>query len=176
MQKGVVRKRRPAPPSEYAKQLAAKQELKEEYGLREKQFKRYVKEILSQTKSDDVETELLRKLELRLDNVVFLMGLSQTRAQARQLVSHGHIAVQGKIVKIPSFEVKPGDEVSVRPQSLKNTFFKNVSLSIKKHKAPSWIELKKENLSAKIIRPPQLTDLSIKVDIPSVLEFYSKQL
>ena len=129
--------RRPYPPgkrakrrrnlSEYNKELREKQKLKNWYNLREGQFKNYVKEILERrTRSagkEDAPTLLIQKLESRFDNIVFRMGFAPSRAQARQLISHGHFLINGKKIDIPSYEVKIGDKVSISKISLK----KNVS-------------------------------------------------
>ncbi|MBI1971652.1 MAG: 30S ribosomal protein S4 [Candidatus Wildermuthbacteria bacterium] len=174
MQKGVVRKRRTSPPSEYARQLMAKQELRREYNLKERQFKRYVKEVLGRRLGKDTSELLMEQLERRLDNAVFRMGLAETRSQARQMVGHGHIVVNGKIMDIPSHTVEEGDTVSIHPSSKQNILFKNAMLRIKKYNPPAWIELDREQGSAKIIRFPQVQDLSLNVDIPLVFEFYSR--
>jgi len=118
MQKGIMRKRRPAPLSEYGRQLKEKQDLKAQYNLREKQFKNYVKEVLGKRAHGDSPELFLQKLERRLDNVVFRSGLASTRKQARQMVSHGHFLVNKRKVDVPSFEVKKGDVISLRPASL----------------------------------------------------------
>ena len=109
MQTGVVRKRRSRPVSEYGKQLREKQDLKEQYNLREKQFSNYVKDVLATGGSP--EEGLMQRLERRLDNAVFRMGMAQTRKQSRQMVSHGHFAVNGRKVTIPSIRVKKGDKI-----------------------------------------------------------------
>jgi len=132
MQKGVVRKRRVAPLSEYGKQLQEKQELKAQYNLRERQFRQYVKNTLKLSTGGNAEEQLVQQLERRLDNVVFRMGLGETRKQARQLVSHGHIHVNGKAVRIPSYQGKSGDKIRVRPNSQEKSFFKNRKLTLKK--------------------------------------------
>ena len=100
MQTGVVRKRRSRPVSEYGKQLREKQDLKEQYNLREKQFSNYVKDVLA--KGGSPEEGLMQRLERRLDSAVYRMGMAQTRKQSRQMVSHAHFKVNGKGVNIPS--------------------------------------------------------------------------
>ncbi len=175
MQKGVVRKRRPGQLSEYGRQLQAKQGLRNEYGLRERQFKKYVRTILDRSKHDqDASHVLLRNLETRLDNIVFRMGFAQSRLQARQMVNHNHIMVNGKIIGIPSYRVEKGDVISITPSAANKILFKNARLRIEKFQPPSWIELNKEKMEAKIIDFPKFEDIQITVDIPLVFEFYSR--
>ena len=174
MQKGVVRKRRTSPLSEYGKQLREKQELKAQYNLRERQFKKYVVDSLAERKEKSAEELFMQRLEGRLDNVVYRMGMAQTRKQARQIVSHGHFTVNGHIVDVPSYSVKRGDSISVRPQSKESTFFKNVKLALKKYQPPSWMEMDKENMEAKIKEEPGLEEIAPTVQLPLVFEFYSR--
>jgi small subunit ribosomal protein S4 len=175
MQKGVVRKRRPTPLSEYGRQLQQKQELKHQYNLKERQFEKYVKESLAQKSREGTTAEVfVGKLERRLDNVVFRAGLAGSRTEARQMVSHGHFLVNGKRTKIPSYETKIGDLVTVRPSSLQNTLFKNSMLKIKKYNPPSWLELNKETLEIKRKGTPSLQELGLVVEVPLIFEFYSR--
>lgn len=174
MQKGVVRKRRTSPLSEYGKQLREKQDLKTQYNLRERQFQHYVKKTLKQKGSVNTEEHLLAQLEKRLDNVVFRMGLGETRKQARQLVSHGHIQVNEKILKVPSHQTKNGDKVRVRPNSKERSFFKNRKLALKKYEPPSWLRLDRDLLEAEIKGVPTLAEIGGTVQVPLVFEFYSR--
>jgi len=174
MQKGVIRKRRPSPLSEYGKQLKEKQELKGQYNLREKQFRQYVKDTLAKSGSGDAEEMLMRSLEKRLDNVVFRMGMAETRRQARQMVVHRHFRVNGRVVNIPSFKIKAGDKVSLHDRAHKKTLFQNIKLALKKYEAPSWIELNKENMEGEIKGDPGMEEIGATVQIPLVFEFYSR--
>lgn len=176
MQKGVVRKRAPAPLSEYGRQLKEKQTLKMQYALRERQFRNYVKKALSLGRkgSGNALELLMRTLERRLDNVVFRMGMAQTRAQARQLVTHGHFVVKGKPIDVPSYQVELEDVVSVRPSSLKKELFKNIQLGLKKYQPPAWLELNSEKMEAKMLREPTLEEASATVELPLIFEFYSR--
>lgn len=174
MQKGVVRKRPPAKASAYGMQLQEKQSLKREYHLRERQFKNVVKGILGTKRKGEASELLLQDLEKRLDSVVFRMGLAQTRAQARQLVSHGHVAVNGKSLDIPSALLKVGDMVSLRQSSAKKVLFTNLKLAIQKYQAPPWIELDKEKMEAKFTKLPTREELKPTVEIPLIFEFYSR--
>lgn len=174
MQKGVIRKRRPSPLSEYGRQLREKQHLKTEYNLQERQLKRYVKEALARQRGGNAGEKLLARIERRLDNIVFRMGMAQTRPQARQLVAHGHFLVNGRPVTIPSYEVRKDDRISLHPSSLGKPFFKNIQLRLKKYEPPSWLALDKENMEAKILREPTMGDFSLGIEIPLIFEFYSR--
>jgi len=167
MQKGVVRKRRPGQVSEYGKQLREKQELKEQYNLREKQFKKYVKAAGS-------PESLLKALETRLDSFVFRMGMAQTHRQAKQMVSHGHFLVNKKKITIPSYVVKMGDVVSVRPESQKKILLQHAILSLKKYEPPAWLQLDKEKVEAAMKKEPTLREVAPTVELPLIFEFYSR--
>ena len=172
---GEKPKKRLPPPSEYAKLLAEKQKLKLWYNLRERQFKNYVKEALSQRgKVEDISHYLVKILEMRLDNVVFRLGFAESRRKARQLVSHGYFLVNGRSVNIPSFRLKIGDTISVKPQKLKKVIFKNIKEKLKKHQLPSHLSLDIEKLEGKVIDEPKFEEISPPVDIHSVFEFYSR--
>jgi len=179
--------RRPYPPgqrakrrrgggiSEYGKELIEKQKLRNYYGLSEKQFKKYIKEILEKRgKVEDTALELIKKLEKRLDNVVFRAGLAESRSQARQLVSHSHFLINKKSVNIPSYQVKKGDILLIKENKKDNTFFKRVSTTIQKAENPSWIKLNKEKVSAEISGEPSMDDLGAPVEISAIFEYYSR--
>lgn len=175
MQKGIQRKRPPAKLSEYGRQLKEKQTLKREYNLRERQFKRYMKEIPQKKQREGKSAEfLIQRLERRLDNVILRMGMAQTRKQARQMVSHGHFLINGKPLGIPSYQMKTGDVASLHPSSFKSILFQNIQLSLKKYQPPSWIELDKVKMEAKITGLPAIQDVLPSVELPLVFEFYSR--
>jgi len=168
-------KRRSRGVSEYSRELREKQKLKFWYGLREKQFKKYVKTALAKRKTvEDIDLFLASKLESRLDNIVFKLGLASSRIQARKLITQKHFLVNGKNCNIPSFEVKKGDTISVKPNSLKKKIFQNLNLTIKKYQPPTWLELNKEKLEGKKLREPIMEEINLPVEIPMVLEFYSR--
>ncbi len=173
MQKAVVRKRRTSPLSEYGKQLKEKQELKSQYNLRERQFRQYIRKVLEKG-GGNAEERLLQNLEKRLDNVVFRIGLAETRKQARQLVSHGHFFINEKRVRVPSCQVKKGDKIHVRPSSQETPFFKNRKLALKNYEPPSWLRLDKDRLEAEIQGTPELQHMGVTVQVPLVFEFYSR--
>lgn len=178
--------RRPYPPgrkkkrggfrvSEYSKELREKQKLKTYYGLRERQFKNYVKEILQERGGEeDAALALIKRLEKRLDNIVFRLGFAKSRKEARTLVSHRHFLVSSKPVNIPSFSVKKGDVIAVKEAKKQKTFFKNLGILLRNYQAPSWLKLDKTKLEGEVAGEPSLEDLDSPVDIPSIFEFYSR--
>ncbi len=160
--------------SEYGLQLNSKQKVKNIYRLLEKQFKSYVKEaIKSKKETGDL---LIRKLEQRLDNVVYKMGLAQSRDQARQLVTHGHILVNGAKTNIPSYSVGKGDNISVREGSKKTKYFSSVIQGwLPKYENPGWIKFDKNNLIGTVEKIPDIVDSGLETkDIQSIIEFYSR--
>jgi len=172
---GQKGKRRFRALSEYGKELREKQKLKNWYNLRERQFKKYIKETLSQRgKVEDASTLLIRKLEKRLDNVVFRLGLASSRPQARSLVSHGHFLVNGRTTNIPSRQLKKGDKVSVHSASQKKTFFQNTRTLLKKHQVPSWLKFDIEKMKGEVVAEPNLEEVAPPVEISSIFEFYSR--
>lgn len=173
---GQKKKRRQSSFSEYGKELREKQKLKRMYNLREVQFRKYVKEALSSDKKIEKDPALLliKSLESRLDNVVFRFGFTSSRAQARQLVSHGHFLINGKSVNIPSYQIKKGDIIIVKPKGLKKNIFQNISLKLKNYKFPSWISFDIKNLEGKIIGEPSMEETVLPVEISSIFEHYSR--
>ncbi len=163
-----VRKRR-LKTSEYGKQLMEKQKLRYTYGMLEKQFRNlfYKAEQLPGLTG----TNFLKLLEARLDNVVYRMGFAPTRAAARQLVSHRHILVNGRITNIPSYSVRPGDIVEIREKS---KTVQSVLGSVSRRKHYSWIEVDEAALRGKFIRYPERDEVPEKVEDHLIVEFYSK--
>jgi len=156
----------------YGLQLREKQKLRRIYGILEGQFRRYFEKAA--VRKGITGQLLLRFLELRLDNVVYRMGLGTSRAQARQLVRHGHFQVNDRKVNIPSFLVKPGDLVEVRPGSRQiSTLLANREAT--GHQAvPSWIEVDRVNLRAKILSNPQRQEIALPIQEQLIVELYSK--
>ena len=172
---GQKGKRRPTPLSEYGKQLREIQKLKSWYNLRERQFKKYVKEVLAKRgKVEDLGEILIRLLEKRLDNVIFRLGFASSRAQARQLVNHAHFLVNGRSVDIPSYQVRKGDVISIKPQKMKKANFQNLKNLLKKHTPPSWLQLDVEKLEGKVIGEPTLQEAAPPAEISSIFEYYSR--
>ncbi|MBI4138336.1 MAG: 30S ribosomal protein S4 [Candidatus Wildermuthbacteria bacterium] len=174
MQQGVVRKRRPAPVSEYGKQLQAKQELKKQYHLREKQMRRYFSESIRNASKGNSPELFMQALERRMDSAVFRAGMAKSRAQARQMVNHGHFLVNGKAADIPSLKLQKGDVVKVRPASMTTPMMQAVTLAMKKHEAPAWILLNKESMEFSFQDLPTMQVVAPSVDIALVFEFYSR--
>ncbi len=175
MQKGVLRKRNPSPLSEYGRQLKEKQTLKREYHLRERQFRNYVEEALErQTAGRNAPELFIRRLEMRLDNAVFRAGLAQTRLQARQLVSHGHILLNGKKVTVSSCMVKKGDAIAVHASFKKSTLCEAIKLQLKKYQPPSWLALNHDALEIKVTENPSLQEVAPSAEIPVIFDFYSR--
>ncbi|KNF07075.1 30S ribosomal protein S4 [Gottschalkia purinilytica] len=156
--------------SEYGKQLIEKQKLKAYYGILEKQFKRYVKEAF---KSDKNPSEaLVSRLERRLDNIVYRIGFASTLRQARQMVVHGHILVNGSKVNIPSYEVLVGDSISLKEKSRKVNLFAE---SFKDNNTVlSYLEIDKDNFSGKLVKIPERYEVPIEITDSYIVEFYSK--
>lgn len=160
--------------SEYGLQLLSKQKIRAIYRILEKQFRRYVEQSLK-LKGDSGEA-LVQSLERRLDNVVFRMGFSEARDTARQLVSHGHFLVNDKPINIPSFRVKVGDTVKIKPQNLKNKYFSfSLPRFLKKYQPPSWLDVDKEVLAGRVKDLPNLPESGIDhKDVQAIIEFYSR--
>lgn len=155
--------------SEYGQQLREKQKLKRMYGLYEKQFQKYV--TMAQKKRQNTPEALLQLLETRLDSFVFRAGLAKTRTQARQMVSHRHIIVNGQKVNIPSYAVRDGETVEISPKFLqKNEVLKQ--WIGEKEVIPSFIERK--DMTAKLLRVPTEEEVQNPVDYQLVIEFYSR--
>ena len=165
---GQMRKKK----SEYAIQLNEKQKVKFIYGVLEKQFRLYYERA---EKMPGITGEnLLAILEQRLDNVVFRLGFGMTRREARQLVNHGHVTVNGRKVNIPSFQVKPGMVISLTEkgksmQKIKDNIEDNAFRA-----APKWIEYDKNNLTAKIVAVPARDDIDMPIEEHLIVELYSK--
>lgn len=157
-------------PSEYALQLREKQKAKFIYGVLEKQF------LLTYKRAERMEGQpgenLLIMLESRLDNIAFVMGFGQTRRQARQLVNHGHILVNGKRVDIPSFRVKEGDVISVRQRSKQTETFKEFAENPRIF--PAWISGQTSDFEGKIDRLPTREDIDTPINETLIVELYSK--
>lgn len=166
-------KRRGGPKGEFAKQLLEKQKVRFTYGISERQFSKYVKEII-ESKSSHPTQRLFERLETRLDNIVWRMGLVPTRRFARQVVSHGHITVNGRKVTVPSFMVKAGDIVGIRPGSQKTKIFDTIDEKMKEVDTQNWITWNAEKKSGSMLRLPTLEGQSLLFDLGAVLEFYKR--
>ncbi|APQ73113.1 30S ribosomal protein S4 [Clostridium botulinum] len=157
--------------SNYGKQLLEKQKIRSYYGVLEKQFLRYVKKAMkSKERTGDV---LLRSLECRLDNIAYRIGFANSIRQARQMVNHGHILVNGSKVNIPSYEVKTGDVITLREKYRKNDEFADNFLALKKFSLP-YIEKDYDKFSGILIKEPERDEIPIDANETLVVELYSK--
>lgn len=162
--------------SEYGKQLYEKQKVKEMYGLRERQFKRFF-DVASKQRDGGPGENLLSLLERRLDNIIYRLKMAKTRTQARQIVVHGHVLVNGKKVYSPSFVVSLGDTISLDPRILdKKVFFENVVEKRMKVgiKVPEWLELDKKDRIGRVLRFPVRADIQTPIEEHLIVELYSK--
>lgn len=158
--------------SEYGLQLRAKQMTKRFYGVLETQFRGYYdKATRKEGKTGD---ELLSILETRLDNVIYRIGWGSSRAEARQLVVHGHFTVNGKRVDIPSYLVKPGEVISIKDKSRQSDKIKAVVEANSAHPVPKWLDINRETLEGKVIALPSREDIDLAVDETLIVELYSK--
>lgn len=167
--------KRPRKLTEYGRQLQEKQKVKEAYGMRERQFRRFFEKA---TRSQEATGEmLLVLLERRLDNVVYRLKFASTRHQARQLVVHGHVLVNGVRVHSPSFLVNINDDVQIAPRSvekaglLENVVDKRLNSGVR---VPEWLELDKNGRKGKMLRNPVRSDIQMPVNENSIVELYSK--
>lgn len=158
--------------SEYAMQLREKQKAKFIYGVLEKQFHGYYEQAL---KVEGITGDnLMSILETRLDNVVFRLGFARTRKEARQMVSHGHICVNGRRVDIPSFRVRPGELVSVAPKAKELLVVKSALVSNERVQVPAWLEIDIEKLQGSVLSLPTRDQIDLDINEQLIVELYSK--
>ena len=158
--------------SDYSRQLREKQKLRRIYGVLERQFRRYYREALS--RPGLTGENLLSILERRLDNTIYRMGFADSRAQARQLVQHGHFNVNGRRTNIPSYLIRPGDQIEVREGSRKRSYFKDLRAVFGDKSIPEWADRNTNNLSGEIIRYPERADVDLPVNVQLIVEYYSR--
>ncbi len=156
--------------SGYGRQLREKQKVKKIYGILERQFSNYVAEAAKKT--GDTSKFLVSYLESRLDNVVYRLGLAKSRRAARQLVSHGHIAVNGKKVSIPSYRTRVGETVGIRELAKGKAIFQTLGETLGKVETPAWLSVDAKTLTGKVLNAP-IVDM-IHFDAKSIVEFYSR--
>lgn len=169
-QHGQQRQRRP---SEHSLQLREKQKVRRFYGIMEKQFRKHFNEAARQ--SGVTGENLLRILEMRLDNVVYRMGFAESRKQARQIVRHGHFTVNGRKTDIPSYIVKEGDEIAVRPNSRNREYFKVLAEVLDTRAVPDWMTMSPTSMSGRVVSAPARDQIDIPpVNEQLVVEFYSR--
>ena len=158
--------------SEYGNQLREKQKTRSFYGVGEKQFRKYFE--MAYAKKGITGTNLLQILESRLDNVVYRLGLGTSRPQARQIVTHGNIEVNGRKVDIASYLVKPGDVISIREIRRDNKLIKENIEAGAKRPVPEWLDLDVKNYSAKVLRAVTREEIDLPVEEQLIVELYSK--
>ncbi len=162
--------------SEYGKQLAEKQKVKKMYGVREKQFRRFFK-MAVQAREGAPGENLLSLLERRLDNAIYRLKLSKTRRQARQVIVHGHVLVNGTKVSSPSFLISPEDVITLKPNVADKKAFveqvidKRLKMGIK---VPEWLELVKDDRKGIVLRDPARSDIQVPIEEHLIVELYSK--
>jgi small subunit ribosomal protein S4 len=158
--------------SEYGKQLRTKQFARRYYGVLEGQFRHYFE--LSEKMTGVTGENLLRLLESRLDNVIYRLGFASSRAEARQLVSHGHYTVNGRKVNIPSYLTKVGQTIALKDSSRQLEKFKALIEANSGRPVPKWFELNRETLEAKIVAVPDREDIDLPIEETLIVELYSK--
>ena len=163
---------RPRRMSDRGTQLREKQKIRYTFGMLEREFRRFFAE--AERQPEVTGDTLMLLLERRLDNVVYRLGLADSRAQARQLVRHGHLLVGGKKVDIPSYLVKEADVLAFREASLKTGYYKRVLEVIESKSVPQWLTLDRKNLTCKVVSLPTTADLDQKLDARAAVEYYSR--
>jgi small subunit ribosomal protein S4 len=158
--------------SDYLLQLREKQKARRIYGVMERQFSRYFSRAEQQVGLTG--TNLLTILETRLDNVIYRLGIASSRAQARQLVSHGHIMLNGRKTNVPSALVSPGDSISVRSESKGGTYFKVLRQDMDDRRVPRWLSVDVDNLSANVLHVPTREDIDVSLNEQLIVEYYSR--
>jgi len=163
---------RPRKASGYALQLREKQKVRRTYGLLERQFRRTFD--TAARRPGRTGENLLQMLEMRLDNLVYRLGFADSRAQARQLVCHGHFAVNGRKTDIPSFIAKPNDVISVRERSKGLEYFKTRALLLAQKGIPAWLRLDINEMTGRVMSLPSRTDLELPFEEQMVVEYYQR--
>ncbi|MFM7088100.1 MAG: 30S ribosomal protein S4 [Candidatus Paceibacterota bacterium] len=163
--------KRPKALSEYGTQLIEKQKVRFSYGINERQLSNYAEKAAASKGAGAVE-KFYESLELRLDNVVYRMGIASSRREARQMVSHGHFIVHGKKVTVPSYALKVGDVITVREGSKSKKTFTTLAEKLKEYTAPAWVSFDVNKMEGKINAKPKQVDTFL--DLNAVFEFYSR--
>ncbi len=158
--------------SDYGAQLRAKQKARRVYGVLERQFRRYYRLAIKSRGLTGLT--LLQILESRLDNVIYRMGFASSRAQARQLVTHGHFTVNDRRTDVPSMQIKPGDVIQVREGSRSKTLVKDLMAVAEERSAPDWITRNMKNMSGGILRLPERSEIDANLNEQLIVEYYSR--
>lgn len=171
--RGKKEMKHPRQKSDFGIQMLEKQKVRYTYNLLERQFVKYVRETIAKTNVSPTE-ELFRRLEVRLDNVVYRAGFAPTRLAARQMVNHGHIMVNGERLSIPSYQVGMKDKITIRPQSAKQPLFATLDAQIKAKTIPAWIALDGEKKEITIQGAPKYDKVESGFNLATIFEFYSR--
>jgi small subunit ribosomal protein S4 len=172
---GQKAKKRRSALTEFGREMREKQKVKKWYGVSESQFKQYVVEVMeNRGQGVDVSSELVAKLESRLDNIVFRLGWAKSRGQARLLVTHGHFTVNGRKVDIPSYRIKIGDVVSIRVHSKTKEGLKDIPETMKKYPLPKWLSYAIDKNEGKVVRYPTPDEVQLPSEISTIFEHYSR--
>lgn len=170
---GTNAKTRTSKPTNYALQLREKQKVKQMYGMLERQFKRFF--TIANRSKGVTGRRLIQLLEIRLDNVIYRSLFALSRNQARQIVNHGFVLVDGRRVNIPSYTVREGQTIQIKGKdTVKQGLKENIELNSKERSVPTWMQVDNNNLQIKIVRLPEKEDLTIPVDEHLIVELYSK--
>ena len=174
--------RRPTPPGqhgvrrrkvgEYGLQLREKQKIRKTYGVLERQFRNYFTD--ADSRPGVTGENLLRSLELRLDNVAYRMGFAPSRPSARQLVGHGHVMVNGRPTNVPSYQLRPGDRVEIRESHKNREPFKVLKETLRAHQAPEWVSVDAANLGGRVVDLPRRDQMPLDLNEQLVVEYYSR--
>lgn len=171
--RGKKEMKHPRQKSDYGLQMLEKQKVRYTYNLLERQFVKYVRETNAKKNVVPVQ-ELFRRLETRLDNVIYRAGFAPTRLAARQMVNHGHIFVNGKRISIPSYMTEVSDKITIRPQSAKMPLFQNLEAQVKAKQIPAWIALDFEKKELTIQGAPKYDKVESGFNLATIFEFYSR--
>lgn len=159
-------------PSEFGALLREKQKIRFIYGLDDKDLKRYI--VIAVSQKGTFGDNVLKLLERRLDNVCYRLGFADSRRMARQAIGHGHVTIDGKMVSIPSYQIKKGQVIALKERSLQSGFFKRIDDNIRSYEAPRWLLLDKNKKTGTMTANPEVDDAHITIDITKVKEFYSR--
>ncbi|MFA5714801.1 MAG: 30S ribosomal protein S4 [Candidatus Paceibacterota bacterium] len=172
---GQKAKKRRSNLTEFGREMREKQKVKKWYNVSESQFKKYVFEVMENRTSEiDVASQLVSKLESRLDNIIFRMGWAKSRGQARLLVTHGHFLVNGRKVDIPSYKISAGDTILVREGSKGKEILKTLPETMKKYSLPAWLSFDGDKIEGRVMRLPTSEDVQLPSEISTIFEHYSR--
>lgn len=158
--------------SDFGAQLLEKQKARFTYGLTESQFSRYVHEAMEQKGA--AADLLLNRLEARLDNVIYRAGFVKTRRAARQVVSHGHVQVNGRRLNVPSYQVRIGDTIAIRPESRHSALFANRTEAVAEVRLPAWMTLAEQGFAVQVTSEPSVGETEAPFSAATIIQFYSR--